>query len=154
MTVFHLIFCFKLTHQLQTRFFFLTSHYFNPIFLCLSVELRWLTFLTFSFILSYFSFSLIIALNSSWLISMSINAWDTNVSMISSLLLANIRISSCFFFFFLVMLSNFLIIPVVRENIKVKLALAIPTDAPTILADEMIQTPLLVALKTIKILSM
>ena len=85
---------------------------------------------------------------------MSINAWDTNVSMISSLLLANIRISSCFFFFFLVMLSNFLIIPVVRENIKVKLALAIPTDAPTILADEMIQTPLLVALKTIKILSM
>ena len=85
---------------------------------------------------------------------MSINAWATNVSMISSLLLANIRISSCFFFFFLVMLSNFLIIPVVRENIKVKLALAIPTDAPTILADEMIQTPLLVALKTIKILSM
>ena len=85
---------------------------------------------------------------------MSINAWDTNVSMISSLLLANVRISSCFFFFFLVMLSNFLIIPVVRENIKVKLALAIPTDAPTILADEMIQTPLLVALKTIKILSM
>ena len=55
---------------------------------------------------------------------------------------------------FLVMLSNFLIIPVVREKIKVKLALAIPTGAPTILADEMIQTPLLVALKAIKILSM
>ena len=55
---------------------------------------------------------------------------------------------------FLVILSNFLIIPVVREKIKVKLALAIPTGAPTILADEMIQTPLLVALKTIKILSM
>ena len=52
------------------------------------------------------------------------------------------------------MLSNFLIIPVVREKIKVKLALAIPTGAPTTLADEMIQTPLLVALKTIKILSM
>ena len=52
------------------------------------------------------------------------------------------------------MLSNFFIIPVVKEKIKVKLALAIPTGAPTTLADEMIQTPLLVALKTIKILSM
>ena len=52
------------------------------------------------------------------------------------------------------MLSNFLIIPVVREKIKVKLALAIPTGAPATLADEMIQTPLHVALKTIKILSM
>ena len=52
------------------------------------------------------------------------------------------------------MLNNFLIIPVVREKIKVKLALAIPVGAPTTLADEMIQTPLLVALKTIKILSM
>ena len=85
---------------------------------------------------------------------MSIIACDTKVSMLFSLLLANIRTLSCFFFLFLVMLSNFLIIPVVREKIKVKLALAIPTGAPTTLADEMIQTPLLVALKTIKILSM
>ena len=52
------------------------------------------------------------------------------------------------------MLSNFLIIPVVREKIKVKLALAIPTGAPATLADEMIQTLLLAALKTIKILCM
>ena len=51
------------------------------------------------------------------------------------------------------MLNNFLIIPVVREKIKVKLALAIPTGALTTLAVEMIQTPLLVALKTIKTLS-
>ena len=51
------------------------------------------------------------------------------------------------------MLSNFLIIPIIREKIKIKLALAIPTGAPTTLADEMIQTPLLVALKTIKTLS-
>ena len=85
---------------------------------------------------------------------MSISACDTKVSMLSSLFLAKIRILSCVFFLFLVMLSNFLIIPVVREKIKVKLALAIPTGAPTTLADEMIQTPLLVALKTIKILSM
>ena len=52
------------------------------------------------------------------------------------------------------MLSNFLFIPLVREKIKVKYALAISTGAPTTLEDVMIQTPLLVALKTIKILSM
>ena len=85
---------------------------------------------------------------------MSISACDTKVSMLSSLLLAKIRILSCVFFLFLVMLSNFLIIPVVREKIKVKLALAIPTGAPIILVNEIIDTPLLVALKTIKILSM
>ena len=44
------------------------------------------------------------------------------------------------------MLSNFLIIPVVKEKIKVKLALAILTGALTTLADEIIQTPLLAAL--------
>ena len=65
----------------------------------------------------------------------------------------NMRILLCFFFFFLAMLSNCLIIPVAREKIKVKLALAIPTGVPTILAEEMIQTPL-VALKTNKVLSM
>ena len=84
---------------------------------------------------------------------MSINAWDTKVSMLPSLLSANIRILSYFFFFFLVILSNFLIIPVDRKKIKVKLALAILTGAPTTLADEIIQTPLLVELKAIKILS-
>ena len=52
------------------------------------------------------------------------------------------------------MFSNFLIIPVAREKIKVKLALSIPTGAPATLADEMIPTPLLTTLKTIKILSM
>ena len=77
---------------------------------------------------------------------MSISAWDTKVSMLLSLLLANIRILSCFFFLFLVMLSNFLIISVVREKIKVKLGLAIPTGALTKRAGKMIQTPLLVAL--------
>ena len=52
------------------------------------------------------------------------------------------------------MLSNFLIIPVVIEKIKVKLALAIPTGAPATLVNEQIDTPPVVALKTIKILSM
>ena len=47
----------------------------------------------------------------------------------------------------------FLIVPVVRAKVKVKLALAISTGAPTSLADEMMQNPLIFALKTIKILS-
>ena len=66
---------------------------------------------------------------------MSINAWGTKVSVLLSLLLANKKILSCFFFQFLVMLSNFMIIPVFKEKIKVKLALAIPTGTPTTLAD-------------------
>ena len=73
--------------------------------------------------------------------------------MLLSLLLANIRILSCFFFLFLVIFSNFLTIPVVREKIKVRLALAIPTSAPTILVNEIIDTSLLAAVKTFKILS-
>ena len=51
------------------------------------------------------------------------------------------------------MLSNFLITPVVREKIKIKLAPAIPTCAPIILAEDIIETPPLVILKTIKTLS-
>ena len=74
--------------------------------------------------------------------------------MLFSLLLANIKILSCFFFLFFVRFSNFLTIPVVREKIKVKLALAIPTGAPIILVNEIIDTPPLVVLKTIKTLSM
>ena len=54
------------------------------------------------------------------------------------------------FFFFLVMLSNFFIILIFKENIRVKLAAAIPTGAPTTLTEEIIQTPPLVALKTVQ----
>ena len=55
----------------------------------------------------------------------------------------------------LVILNNFLTIPVVKEKIKVKLALTIPTDSPiVVLVNEIIDTPLVVALKTINILSM
>ena len=49
------------------------------------------------------------------------------------------------------MLNN---LRVVKEKIKVKLALVIPTSAPTTLVNEIIDTPPLVALKTIKVLSM
>ena len=67
-----------------------------------------------------------------------------------SLLLANIRFYHAFSFFFLVKFNNFLVIPVDRE----KFALAIPTGAATILVNEQIDTSPVVALKTIKILSM
>ena len=55
-------------------------------------------------------------------------------------------------FLFLVVLINFLLIPVVKEKIKVKLA--IPTGAPITVVKEIIDTPPLVADKTIKISSM
>ena len=58
------------------------------------------------------------------------------------------------FLFFFVIFNNILVIPVNREKIKIKLALAIPTGAPTILVNEQIDTPPVVGLKTIKILSM
>ena len=66
--------------------------------------------------------------------------------MLLSLLLANIRILSCFFFLFLVIFNNFLTIPVVRQKIKVSLAFDIPTGTPAILVNEIIETPLLLAL--------
>ena len=72
--------------------------------------------------------------------------------MLLSLHLANIRIL-CFLFLFLVIFNNFLTIPIIKEKIKVRLALAIPTGAPIIPVNEIIDTLPLVALKTIKILS-
>ena len=51
------------------------------------------------------------------------------------------------------MLNSVFIIPVVKEKIKVKLAPAIPSGPPTILTEEIIQTPPLVPERTIKILS-
>ena len=55
-----------------------------------------------------------------------------------------------FFFLFIVILSNFLIIPVVKEKIEIKRALAIPKGAPITVVKEVIATLLLVADKTIK----
>ena len=54
--------------------------------------------------------------------------------------------------FFSCYTQYFFIISVVRKKIKVKLALAIPTGAPTILVNEIIDTPLVAARKTIEIL--
>ena len=57
-----------------------------------------------------------------------------------------------FLVFFLDLLNNFLAISVVREKLTVKFAFAIPTGVPKILLNEQIDTPTVVALKTIKIL--
>ena len=58
------------------------------------------------------------------------------------------------FLFAFVIFNNFLTTAVVIEKIKVKLALTIPADALITLVNEIIDTPLLVILKAIKILSM
>ena len=52
------------------------------------------------------------------------------------------------------MLSNFFIIPVIKEKVRVKITPAIPTGPSTTFKEEMIKSPPLVALKTIKTLSM
>ena len=90
-----------------------------------------------------------IVINSSSLISMSISACNIKASILLYLLLVSISIWSCLFFFIIVVLSNFLMIPVVIEKIKVELALAIPAGTPIILVNEIIDTPLLDMLKTI-----
>ena len=58
------------------------------------------------------------------------------------------------FFLFFVVLNNFLVIPVAKDKIKVKLAPAIPIGAPTTLEDKIIQTRPLVAERTMNTLSM
>ena len=85
--------------------------------------------------------------------SKSINARDIKVSKLFNLLLANMKILLSFFFFILVIFNIFFIIPVVRENIKAKLALANPAGIPITLVKEIILIPPLVADKTIKVLS-
>ena len=59
----------------------------------------------------------------------------------------------CFLFFYLVIFNNFLTISVIKEIFKVRVAFTIPTGAATILINEIIDTPALFELKTIKILS-
>ena len=58
------------------------------------------------------------------------------------------------FLLFIVIFSIFLTIPVVKEKIKEKLALTIPTDVPIVLVNEIIDTPLVVSHKTNKNSSM
>ena len=73
--------------------------------------------------------------------------------MLFNLLLASITILLCFFFFFLVTFNNFFIIPVVKENTKVKDALTNLAGIPITLVKEIILNPPLVADTTIRVLS-
>ena len=70
--------------------------------------------------------------------------------MLLSLLFANIRIPSCLFFLLLAIFNSIFGIPFAIEKLKVKHALVIPTGAPAVLVNEIIDTPPLVALKIIK----
>ena len=69
--------------------------------------------------------------------------------MLFTLLLASIAILLCFFFLFLVVFSNFFTIPVVIENARLKLALAIPAGAPITVANDAIEMLPVVTDKTI-----
>ena len=73
--------------------------------------------------------------------------------MLFNLPLASITILLCPFFLFLVISKTFFIIPVARENRRVNLALTIPARSPITITKEIIDTPPLVADKTIKALS-
>ena len=66
-------------------------------------------------------------------VHMSFNALDI-VSMLLSLLLAKIRILSCFFFLYLIVFNNLFIIPVAKENTVINTALVIPTAATATVA--------------------
>ena len=68
--------------------------------------------------------------------------------MLFNLLLASIRILSCFFLFFLVTFKNSFIIPVAKENTRVKLALAISAGILIALVKEIILIPPLVTEKS------
>ena len=72
--------------------------------------------------------------------------------MLFNLLLANKKVLLCFFFLFLTICNNFFIISVVKQSIKLKLALTIYTGTPITLTKETIDISLLVADKIIKVL--
>ena len=73
--------------------------------------------------------------------------------MLFNLLLASITIILYFLFLFPLVFNNVFTIPVVIENAKLKLALAIPTGAPITVANDAIDSPSFAADKTIKDLS-
>ena len=73
--------------------------------------------------------------------------------MLFNLLLASITISLCFFFLFPVVFNSFFMIPVEIENARLRLALTIPTGAPIIVANDVIETLPVVIDKTINNLS-
>ena len=69
--------------------------------------------------------------------------------MLFILLLTSIAILLCFFFFYLVVCNSFFMIPVEIENVRLKLALTIPTGAPITVANDTVEMLPVVTDKTI-----
>ena len=93
-------------------------------------------------------------MKSSRLISLFINASDIYSSVLFNFLLANITISLCFFFLFLVVFNSFFTVSEGIENARVKLALAICTGAQQLtVANDAIKMLLDVTYKAINDLS-
>ena len=67
-----------------------------------------------------------------------INASDILLSILFDLLLANVIILSCSFFLFLLAFNNFFTSPVDNQNVRLRLALAIPTDFPITVSNNVI----------------
>ena len=65
--------------------------------------------------------------------------------MLFTLLLVIITISLCFLFLFYVVFNGSFMIPVVNENAKIRLALAIHRGSPVAVANDAIEMPSLVA---------
>ena len=67
--------------------------------------------------------------------------------------MTNIIVLLYFFFSFRVVFNSFFVVPVVNETAKLKPVIAIPTGASITVASEDIDTPPLIADKTVKALS-
>ena len=76
---------------------------------------------------------------------------EISFSILFNLTLASIKILLCFFFLFLVISNNFFIIPVVKENTRLKLSFAIPTGTLITFVKEIILFVLLISEKKLKL---
>ena len=88
----------------------------------------------------YLFSSLRIAIKSSWLIFLSINALDILLSMLFNLLLPSVTILLCFSFYFLLFLIFFFFVnPDDIEHIRPKIVPIIPAGAPITVANDTIE---------------
>ena len=70
---------------------------------------------------------------------MVFNASDILLCMLFNSIQAKITILLCFFFLLLVVFNSFFTIPVQIENVRLKLALVIPTGTPITVANDAIE---------------
>ena len=94
---------------------------------------------------AFFQFSIFYKfVESSWIISLFVNASDILLSMLFNLLLASITILLCFFYLFLAVFNSFFAMSLVIENTRLQLALIIPTGASITVANDAIKMLLVV----------